>query len=158
MAKLNSKASKVATLNIKNGLHHFTITRYKEFTTKHNDIGIAIGFDLTDQDNNQGKCSDLFIINDKQQHRLMRLLEACGLETLWDKGEVTESDLMGQEGYCEIAIVENKDEKTKNQFPQEIKVSHYYVNGELEFGDSDNSDSDDSVDDEVHDNQEEMQS
>ncbi|MDA0910075.1 MAG: hypothetical protein O2809_00765 [Proteobacteria bacterium] len=155
MAKLNSQASKIATLNIKDGLHHFKINRYKEFTTKNNDIGIAIGFDLADQEGGHGKCSDLFIINDKQQHRLMRLLEACGQESLWDKGEVTEQDLMGQEGFCEITIVENKDEKTKLQYPHEIKVSHYYVNGELEFSNENEADND-SSDDELFSESEEI--
>lgn len=133
MAKLNSNAAKTATLDIKDGIHHFTISRYKEFITKNDDTGIAIGFDLSDRDGNQGKASDLFIINDKQQHRLMRLLEACGLERLWDKGEITQADLVGQTGYCDIAIVANEDKKTKLQFPYEVKVSYYYINGELEF-------------------------
>ncbi|MDA0910046.1 MAG: hypothetical protein O2809_00620 [Proteobacteria bacterium] len=135
MAKLNSQAAKTATLEIQNGIHHFTINRYKEFVTKNSDTGIAIGFDLIDRAGNTGKASDLFIINDKQQHRLMRLLEACGLQSLWDKGEVTQSDLVGKEGYCDISIIENKDPKTKMQFPHEVKVSNYYVQGQLGFDD-----------------------
>jgi len=133
MAKLNKDASKVKTFSLKDGLHHFTISKYKEFTTQKGVEGIHLGFDLIDQEENVGKASDLFYLTSDNQHKLMRVLEACGLESLWEKDEIVESDLLGHEGYCEISIIDNKNEKTKDSYPRIANVKHYYINGELDF-------------------------
>ena len=111
---------------IKEGTVNFVVEEWQETTSKSGDDLLVVKLKVTDKDGTSKTLFDRFSpSNEKSIWALGLLAKAADVYEQYSAGEISEQDIVGKKGRCDVAYDEYESSDGENRKSLKVKKYHF---------------------------------